>query len=44
MKFLLVEDDPAFAESIKQLLETHYYSVDLAADGCMGLEMADVFS
>ena len=44
MKFLLVEDDLAFAESVKQLLETHYYSVDLAADGYMGLEMADVFS
>lgn len=44
MKFLLVEDDLAFAESVKQLLETHYYSVDLAADGKMGEEMADVFS
>ena len=44
MKFLLVEDDLAFAESVKQLLETHYYSVDLAADGCMALEMTDVFS
>ncbi|MEM9091687.1 MAG: response regulator [Cyanobacteria bacterium P01_F01_bin.53] len=44
MKFLLVEDDLAFAESIKQLLETHYYSVDLATDGKMGEEMADVFS
>ncbi|MGB3293952.1 MAG: response regulator [Phormidesmis sp.] len=44
MKFLLVEDDLAFAESVKQLLETHYYSVDLAADGYMALEMADVFS
>ena len=44
MKFLLVEDDLAFADSMKQLLETHYYSVDLAADGYMALEMADVFS
>ncbi len=44
MKFLLVEDDLAFAESVKQLLETHYYAVDLAADGNMGLDMADVFS
>ncbi len=44
MKFLLVEDDFAFAESVKQLLETQYYSVDLAADGDMSLEMADAFS
>lgn len=44
MKFLLVEDDLSFAESVKHLLETHHYSVDLADDGKMGLEMADVFS
>ena len=44
MKFLLLEDDPNFAESVRQLLETHYYSVDLAADGSLGLEIADIFS
>lgn len=44
MKLLLVEDDQAFAHSIRQLLETHYYSVDSAADGYMAQEMTEVFS
>ncbi len=44
MKLLLVEDDQAFASSIQQLLETHYYSVDSAADGYMAQEMTEVFS
>ena len=44
MKLLLVEDDQAFAQSIQQLLETHYYSVDLAVDGYMAQEMTEVFS
>ncbi|MEO1446350.1 MAG: response regulator [Cyanobacteria bacterium J06635_11] len=44
MKLLLVEDDQAFARSVQQLLETHYYSVDLATDGHMAQEMTEVFS
>ncbi|MEL7225200.1 MAG: response regulator, partial [Cyanobacteria bacterium J06576_12] len=44
MKLLLVEDDQAFAQSVQQLLETHYYSVDLAADGHLAQEMTEVFS
>ncbi len=44
MKLLLVEDDQAFAQSVQQLLETHYYSVDVAADGHMAQEMTEVFS
>lgn len=44
MKLLLVEDDQAFAQSVQQLLETHYYSVDVAGDGHMAQEMTEVFS
>ena len=44
MKLLLVEDDQAFAQSVQQLLETHYYSVDLATDGHLAQEMTEVFS
>lgn len=44
MKILLVEDDQSFAQSIRQLLESHHYSVDLAEDGQMAQEMAEVFS
>ena len=44
MKLLLVEDDQAFAQSVQQLLETHYYSVDLAADGHLAQELTEVIT
>lgn len=39
MKILLVEDEMKMAASIKQGLEENGYSVDLAADGYLGLQM-----
>ncbi|MEM6450948.1 MAG: response regulator [Cyanobacteria bacterium P01_D01_bin.105] len=44
MKLLLVEDDQTFAQSVQQLLEAHYYSVDWAADGQMAQIMAEGFA
>ena len=44
MKLLLVEEEQAFAQRIRQLLEMHYYSVDLATDGHTAQEMTEVFS
>jgi diguanylate cyclase (GGDEF)-like protein len=44
MKFLLVEDDRALADAIRQLLLAHHYVMDLAADGIEGRDMAGVFS
>ncbi len=35
---LLVEDDQAFAEIVKEYLETYGYSVTVAADGVQGLK------
>ncbi len=44
MKFLLVEDDPALAGAIKQLLTQHHYVTDLATDGVQGKAMAEAFA
>lgn len=41
MRILLVEDDEAIAEVVKQGLEEAYYSVDIANDGLQGLAMAE---
>lgn len=41
MRILLVEDDEAIAEVVKQGLEESFYSVDIAYDGIKGLKMAD---
>ena len=41
MRILLVEDDEAIAEVVKQGLEESFYSVDVAHDGIRGLEMAE---
>lgn len=43
MKFLLVEDDVALAGAIQQLLAEHHYVMDLATDGVMGRDMAEIF-
>ena len=43
MKFLLVEDDLALAGAIEQLLAQHHYVMDLATDGIMGQNMAEIF-
>ena len=43
MKFLLVEDDRALAGAIEQLLAEHHYVMDLATDGVMGRDMAELF-
>lgn len=39
-RILIVDDDPDFAESNKQLLEANGYEVLYAPDGTRGLEMA----
>ncbi|MEM9088567.1 MAG: response regulator [Cyanobacteria bacterium P01_F01_bin.53] len=44
MKFLLVEDDKLFAETLIQVLARHRYLVDLATDGEMGMGMAEAFA
>ncbi len=43
MKILVVEDDPLIAYVIETLLVSHHYTVDLAADGSEGLEMAEAY-
>lgn len=43
MKFLLVEDDRDLAGAIEQLLAEHHYVMDLATDGIMGRDMAELF-
>jgi DNA-binding response OmpR family regulator len=40
VKILLVEDDPAIAAVLSEVLTAHCYTVDLATDGQMGLECA----
>lgn len=40
MKILLVEDDPAIAAVLSEILIAHCYVVDLAIDGQIGLEFA----
>lgn len=39
-KILIVDDDFAFAESIRDLLEAYGYTVEHAPDGTVGLERA----
>jgi DNA-binding response OmpR family regulator len=41
MRILIVEDEPAIAEAIKEGLEDEHYLVDVAHDGSKGLEMAE---
>ncbi|WP_254173532.1 response regulator [Planktothrix pseudagardhii] len=40
MKILLVEDDEMTANILAQELTTHHYTVEIATDGQMGLELA----
>src|SRR6266581_8156728 len=40
MRFLLVEDESAFASFIRDGLQNEEYSVDVAAEGTQGLELA----
>lgn len=44
MKILVVEDDHAVSQALKHLLSSCHYAVDIAADGEVGLQMADDFS
>jgi DNA-binding response OmpR family regulator len=41
MKILLVEDDEALAELLKNELTTHHYLVDVAFDGNLGWQLAE---
>ena len=43
MKILVVEDEPIVAQTLNLLLSRFNYSVDVAADGEAGLEMAQAF-
>lgn len=43
MKILVVEDDPTVAQTLQHLLSSYHYAVDTAADGEVGLQMADAF-
>lgn len=43
MKLLIVEDDPVIAQTLKLLLSSCGYAVDIAANGEAGLEMVDAF-
>lgn len=43
MKILVVEDDPIVARILQDLLSSHHYAVDIAADGETGLQMARAF-
>ncbi|HIK13569.1 MAG TPA: response regulator transcription factor [Oscillatoriaceae cyanobacterium M33_DOE_052] len=44
MKILVVEDEPAVAQTLEILLRSYSYAVDVAADGETGLQMADAFA
>ncbi|MGI2907279.1 response regulator [Tolypothrix sp. VBCCA 56010] len=44
MKILLVEDDRAAAEVLKNILTHQHYTVDLADDGETGLSFAEMFA
>jgi DNA-binding response OmpR family regulator len=44
MKILLVEDDQAAAEVLKNILTHQHYTVDLADDGETGLSLAEMFA
>ena len=43
MKILLVEDDELIGSALFEALVAHHYTVDVAADGQAGLEMATTF-
>ena len=43
MKILVVEDDPSVAQAVKNLLASYHYAVDIAVDGKVVLQIADVF-
>lgn len=43
MKLLLVEDDESFADLIQKTLTSQNYLVDVATDGQMGMELAQLF-
>ena len=43
MKILLVEDDETAANVLAQELSTYHYTVEIAADGRSGLELAQAF-
>ncbi|MEM9006580.1 MAG: response regulator [Cyanobacteria bacterium P01_F01_bin.86] len=43
MKILVVEDNPTVAQALQLLLSNYHYAVDLAADGEVGLQMAEVY-
>jgi DNA-binding response OmpR family regulator len=43
MKILLVEDNKITANVLSQKLTTHHYTVEIAADGRTGLELAQAF-
>lgn len=43
MRILVVEDDPAIAFLIETILETYKYTVDLASDGQVGLDLSDAY-
>ncbi len=40
MRILLIEDEAGIAEMIRQGLESSHYEVDVALDGCSGLNLA----
>ncbi|WP_019499681.1 response regulator [Pseudanabaena sp. PCC 6802] len=44
MKILVVEDDRAVAQSLEFLFSAYNYAVDIAADGEVGLQMAEAFA
>ncbi|MGE5659491.1 MAG: response regulator [Actinomycetota bacterium] len=44
MRVLLVEDDAAMTEMVWQALVSQHYQVDVAADGRIGWEFAEVFA
>lgn len=41
MRVLIIEDEPAIAEAIREGLEDEHFLVDIARDGRKGLEMAE---
>lgn len=43
MKILVVEDDEIVAKTLKLLLSSYSYAVDIAADGEAGLQMTEAF-
>lgn len=43
-KLLLIEDDDKLRQQLVELLESHRYEVDVAADGMEGLYIAQKFS